>query len=356
MPRRRSDALPARRNRANRECAPGTAGRIRTSFGRTFLGEARVNPLSALYGTAVRVRNELYDRGLITVQRLQGPVVSIGNLTVGGSGKTPFLMLLGELLKQRGVAFDVLSRGYRRLTKGVAIVDPSGSARDFGDEPLLMARKLGVHVVVGEDRHDAGEMAEATFGPQLHLLDDGFQHRQLARDFDVVLVTPTDTQDSLLPAGRLREPVASLARADAVVLTNDTSTDGLRLHNQLVWQVRRDIVPPKTLDPCFAFCGIARPENFFAQLQAAQVALAGTRSFRDHHRYTDADVRDLQRLRQQAGASAFVTTEKDAVNLGPRLPALEPVRVVPVLMQLENAEAVLDAMLATIARRKPSST
>src|SRR5271166_1388739 len=221
MPRRRSDALATRRDRTNRECAPGTAGRIRTSFGRTLFGAPRVNPLSALFGAAVCVRNELYDRGLITVQRLQGPVVSIGNLTVGGSGKTPFLILLGDLLKQRGIAFDVLSRGYRRQTQGVAMVDPGGSARDFGDEPLLIARKLGVPVVVGEDRHSAGVTAEATFGPQLHLLDDGFQHRRLARDFDIVLVTATDAQDSLLPAGRLREPVSSLSRADAVVLTND---------------------------------------------------------------------------------------------------------------------------------------
>ena len=102
-----------------------------------------MNPLSALYGAAVRVRNELYDRGLIAVQRLEGPVVSIGNLAVGGSGKTPFLILLGELLKQRGIAFDVLSRGYRRQTQGVAIVDPGGSPRDFGDEPLLIARQAG---------------------------------------------------------------------------------------------------------------------------------------------------------------------------------------------------------------------
>src|SRR5271167_430477 len=184
-------------------------------YGRTFLGKARVNPLSVLYGAAVRVRNGLYDRGVMTMDPLEGPVVSIGNLTVGGSGKTPFLILLGELLKQRGIAFDVLSRGYRRHTQGVLIVDPSGSARDFGDEPLLIASRLGVPVVVGEDRHHAGEIAEATFGPQLHLLDDGFQHRRLARDFDIVLVTATDAQDSLLPAGRLREPVSSLSRADA---------------------------------------------------------------------------------------------------------------------------------------------
>lgn len=315
-----------------------------------------MNPLSALYGAVVRVRNELYDRGMITVKRLEGPVVSVGNLTVGGSGKTPFLILLGELLTQRGIVFDVLSRGYRRQTQGVTIVDPVGSARDFGDEPLLMARKLGVHVVVGEDRRQAGELAEATFGPQLHLLDDGFQHRRLDRDFDIVLVTPTDTQDSLLPGGRLREPITSLARADAVVLTNDTSTDGLRLHNQLVWRVRRDIVPPETLDPCFAFCGIARPETFFGQLQEAQVVLAGTHGFRDHHYYTNADVSDLQRSRQQAGASAFVTTEKDAVNLGAHLQTLQPIHVVRVRMRLENSDGALDAMLATVAQRRPSST
>jgi tetraacyldisaccharide 4'-kinase len=311
-----------------------------------------VKPLSLLYGAAVRARNELHDRGMISVKRLEGPVVSIGNLAVGGSGKTPFLVLLGELLQQRGVAFDVLSRGYRRKTQGVAIVDPNGSASDFGDEPLLIARKLGVHVIVGEDRHDAGEIAEATFGPQLHLLDDGFQHRRLARDFDIVLVTTTDAQDLLLPAGRLREPIASLARADAVVLTNDTSADRLRLRNQFVWEVRRDIVPPETLGPCFAFCAIARPEGFFTQLQAARVELTGTRWFRDHHRYTDSDVRDLLRLRQQAGASAFVTTEKDAVNLDAHLQALQPIHVAPVRMKLEDADAALDAMLATIAKRR----
>jgi tetraacyldisaccharide 4'-kinase len=311
-----------------------------------------VTPLSALYGAAVHIRNELYDRGMLTVNRLEGPVVSIGNFAVGGSGKTPFLILLGELLQQRGIAFDVLSRGYRRETQGVAIVDPNGTASDFGDEPLLIARKLGVHVIVGEDRRQAGEMAEATFGPQLHLLDDGFQHRQLARDFDIVLITPTDAQDSLLPSGRLREPIASLSRADAVVLTNDTPTVGLQLQNQLIWHVQRDIVPPDTLQPWFAFCGIARPEIFFAQLETAQVVLAGTRVFRDHHRYTDKDVRELQRLRQQAGAPGFVTTEKDAVNLGSHLQALQPVHAVRVRMQLENGDAALDAMLAAIEQKR----
>jgi tetraacyldisaccharide 4'-kinase len=311
-----------------------------------------VNPLSALYGAAVGIRNQLYDRSMLPTYNLEGPVVSIGNLTVGGSGKTPFLIMLGELLQQRGIAFDVLSRGYRRQTQGVAIVDPNGSARDFGDEPLLIARKLGAHVVVGENRHQAGETAEAAFGPQLHLLDDGFQHRHLIRDFDIVLVTETDVQDSLLPSGRLREPISSLLRADAIVLTNDTSAERLRLRNQLVWWVQRDVVAPETLDPCFAFCGIARPERFYAQLEAAQVVLAGTRSYGDHHRYTEADVGDLQRLCQQAGASIFITTEKDALNLGTHRDALQPMHVVPVRMRLEDANAAIDVMLDTVEKRK----
>lgn len=314
-----------------------------------------MNPLAALYGAAVRARNELYDRGALTLSHLQGPVVSIGNLTVGGSGKTPFLILLGELLKEHSILFDVLSRGYRRMTTGVVPVDPLGAPREYGDEPLLIARKLGVPVIVGEDRYAAGRLGEEKFGPRLHLLDDGFQHRRLAREFDIVLATSSDARDSLLPTGRLREPLSSLRRADAVVLTNDMPGDGLRLGRQQVWRVTRDIVAPQTKEPCLAFCGIARPQNFIAQLRTAGIMLAGTRSFRDHHRYSAEDVRQLLRLRQQHGAAAFVTTEKDAVNLDGHLEALQPIHVVPVSMQLHNAAAVLEFILATISERKRRS-
>ena len=311
-----------------------------------------MNPLAALYGTAVLARNELYDRGTLTLSYLQGPVVSIGNLTVGGSGKTPFLILLGELLKEHSILFDVLSRGYRRLTTGVGLVDPLGSPREYGDEPLLIARKLGVPVIVGEDRYAAGRLGEEKFGPRLHLLDDGFQHRRLAREFDIVLATPADARDSLLPIGRLREPLSALRRADAVVLTNDMPLDGLRLGRQQVWRVTRDIVAPQTKEPCLAFCGIARPENFISQLRAAGITLAGTRNFRDHHRYSADDIRQLLRLRKEHGAAAFVTTEKDAVNLGGHLEKLQPIHVVPVRMRLHNAPAVLEFILATVSKRK----
>jgi tetraacyldisaccharide 4'-kinase len=308
-----------------------------------------VNALAALYGAVVRTRNQFYDRGTLNIRRLRGPVVSIGNLTIGGSGKTPFLIALGELLQQRGVAFDVLSRGYGRATRGVALVNAQGSAREFGEEPLLIARRLGVPVVLGEDRYTAGLFAEQKFGPQLHLLDDGFQHRRLARDFDIVLITASDAQDSLLPAGRLREPLSSLSRADAILLTNDASAEGLPIADQQLWRASREIVAPVVEGSCFAFCGIARPGNFFADLASAGLTLAGTKSFNDHHAYTKSEIRKLLVLCERHGASAFVTTEKDAINLGPLISELTPLHVVPVQLRLQTPEAAIDALLSRIA-------
>ncbi len=310
-----------------------------------------MNPLSAIYAAVSRSRNEFYDRGVLSARRLQGPVVSIGNIAAGGSGKTPFVIALGEMLKRRGVSFDVLSRGYGRKTKGIALVDPDGAAVDFGDEPLLIARKLEVSVVIGEDRYAAGRFAEENFGPRLHLLDDGFQHRGLARDFDIVLVNATDNQDALFPMGKLREPLSSLARADVIVLTNDTPAEGLPLTHQHVWRVRRDIVAPQVEEPCLAFCGIARPGRFFAQLRATGITIAATRTFRDHHSYTKSDVRSLLAARRKAGATSFVTTEKDAVNLDAYLNELAPVYLAPVYMQIEDANAVAKTLWAAIAAR-----
>src|SRR5580693_5312760 len=275
-----------------------------------------MNFLSSIFGVGVRARNALYERGIARARKLQGPVVSIGNLSVGGSGKTPFVLLLGELLKVRGVKFDILSRGYGRRTRRVARVDPGGLSRDFGDEPLLLARRLSVPVIVGEDRYEAGLFAEKSFGPQLHLLDDGFQHRALARDFDIVLVTPEDARDRLLPVGRLREPLRSLQRADAVVLTSGASPESFPLAGKTVWRVRRGIVAQNVPARPVAFCGIARPQNFLLQLRAAGIDPAAHAFFRDHHAYTEKDVRDVLQLAQQISAGGFVTTEKDAVNLG----------------------------------------
>jgi tetraacyldisaccharide 4'-kinase len=312
----------------------------------------RMNLLSSIFGAGVWARNTLYDHSIARARKLQGPVVSVGNLSVGGSGKTPFVFLLGELLKARGVPFDILSRGYGRKKHGIARVDPAGSSRDFGDEPLLLARRLGVPVIVGEDRYEAGLFAEENLGPQLHLLDDGFQHRALARDFDIVLVTPEDARDRLLPAGRLREPLNSLSRADVVVLTGGASIESFPLHGKLVWRVRRGISLTNVPSRPIVFCGIARPQNFLLQLRTAGVEPVAQALYRDHHAYTERDIQDLLKLRQQSEAECFVTTEKDAINLGGYLGALQPLAVIPVKMELVEAANAVDTMLRTIAERR----
>ena len=311
--------------------------------------------LSAIYGSAVGARNRLYDRGILRPRHLQGPVVSVGNLSVGGSGKTPFVILLGELLKSLGVKFDVLSRGYGRKTRGVLLVDPSGLADQFGDEPLLIARRLEIPVILGEDRFQAGRFAEEKFGPQLHLLDDGFQHRALARDFDIVLVTADDSRDRLLPAGRLREPLLSLRRADAIVLTSGASPENFPVGDKLVWRVRRGIAPHRVPTRPVVFCGIARPRNFILQLRTAGIEPAAEAVYRDHHAYTEKDIRALIALKARSEADGFVTTEKDAINLGGFFSALEPIAVVPVTMDLVDAANAVDTMLRIVRQRKNRS-
>jgi len=311
-----------------------------------------MNLWASIYGLGVRTRNLLYDNGTLKSGVLQGSVISVGNLSVGGSGKTPFVLLLGELLKARSIKFDVLSRGYGRQTQGVALVDPTGSPRDFGDEPLLIARRLGAPVVVGENRFQAGQFAEKKFGPQLHLLDDGFQHRSLARDFDSVLVTPDDASDRLLPAGRLRESLDSLARADAVVLPHDASADHFPIAGKIIWRVRRQILVSNVLPRPVAFCGIARPRNFFMQMRAVGIEPAAEAVYRDHHSYTEQDIRDLLQLKARSEAGGFVTTEKDEINLGNYIYQLQGLTVVPLKMDLLDAANAVDTMLRVVQERK----
>ncbi|MGA2695036.1 MAG: tetraacyldisaccharide 4'-kinase [Terriglobales bacterium] len=312
-----------------------------------------MNPFSFIYGLGVGGKNAIYDRGLRRAQCLQGPVVSVGNLSVGGSGKTPFILLLGGLLQARGITFDVLSRGYGRTSRGVAIVDSSGSARDFGDEPLLIARQLGVPVVIGRSRYHAGLRAEVEFGPQLHLLDDGFQHRQLTRDFDIVLITQRDVHDILLPVGRLREPLRSLDRADAVVLMDSLDVNLLPLKNQSVWRVQRSIALGAVPSRPVIFCCIARPERFLQQLVAAGVKPVASKFFPDHHSYTAGDINSLHKLRQQSNADGFITTEKDIVNLGELQSGLSPLAVARVTLNLADADNAVNTILRRIKERTP---
>jgi tetraacyldisaccharide 4'-kinase len=309
-----------------------------------------MNPLSGLFGAAVAARNALYDRKLLATKRLQKPVVSVGNISVGGSGKTPFVIALGELLQAHGIKFDILSRGYGRSSKALALVDPAGRADDFGDEPLLMARKLRAPVIVGADRFQAGLMAEKTFSTKLHLLDDGFQHRRLHRDCDIVMLPQSDLDDSLLPTGRLREPPASLARAHVLV-----ADPRLRIPQPFagkqIWRANRTLDVGAITGRVFAFCGIAKPGQFFDQLRSLRIELVDTHSFADHHRYAAEDIQLLLRKKQQSKAEFFVTTEKDQVNLGNLAKQLGGLQIAPLTARLEDPNSAMQWLISTLEQR-----
>ena len=307
-----------------------------------------MNPLSAIFGAGVALRNSLYDRGTFKVHKLARPVISVGNISVGGSGKTPFVIALGELLKQRGISFDVISRGYGRSSSAIAVVDTNGSPQQFGDEPLLIAQKLQVPVIVGADRYQAGLMAEKAFSSTVHLLDDGFQHRRLHRDFDIVLLPREDQNGTFLPFGRLREPLNALRRADAVVLP-DSPKAGFQFKN--AWRAHRHLEFVGEGGKLVAFCGIGRPQQFFDALKAAGQEIAATIVFRDHHRYSRRDVDRLMELKKRSGADGFVTTKKDAVNLESFSHDLRPIQIAGLRIELESPERMMAEMLAALEKR-----
>ena len=294
-------------------------------------------PFPAPYGIAARFKNCAYDRRWLQSRKLSWPVISIGNLSVGGSGKTPLVLLLADLLSQRGWNVDVLSRGYGRSSKTVARVDVVGTPEEFGDEPLLMARH-GLSVYVGPNRFDPGQLAEKEVGPdlsdsrRLHILDDGFQHRKLARAVDIVLLQRADLQGQLLPAGRLREPLSGLRRADICALRAEDADLSSRVLEFMgrgqpsdparIWIVeRRTILPADitSIDNALAFCAIGNATGFFDSLRHAGLTLQSTIAFRDHHVYNDKDIARLKAAASRSGANCFVTTEKDSVRFAGKL-------------------------------------
>jgi tetraacyldisaccharide 4'-kinase len=346
-------------------------------------------------------------------RRLQWPVVSVGSLSAGGAGKTPVVIALATMLQERGWDVDVLSRGYGRRGSGVERVclhetqipfgndkqkgkcnsndiGDGSAAERFGDEPVLIAERAGVAVWVGSDRFAAGTQAEGRTDARcasekqvlrsaqddksksgdhlhlskssghLHLLDDGFQHRRLARAMDVVLVTAEDLDDALLPVGNLREPLEALRRADVVVVRDDEfEAVGKRVwalmrEGAQMWAVRRRL---RFASPLFvfgaglkpvAFCAIARPEGFAAMLLEAGCGIVETVAFGDHHRYTEADIARVIEVAKGLSATGFVTTEKDAVKLSvalrERLEVVGPVMVVALVAEFADADAVVRAI------------
>jgi tetraacyldisaccharide 4'-kinase len=311
-------------------------------------------PLVPLYAAVVAAKTLAYGRGWAQAERLRGPVVSVGNLSVGGSGKTPLTIRLAELLRDQGIAVDILSRGYGRRSDATAKVDPNGFADAFGDEPLLIAR-AGVPVYVGDCRYEAGLLAEREL-QRMHLLDDGFQHRQLARDVDIVVLHRSDFADHLLPAGRLREKFHALRRAHFVVLRDEDRDLQAELRGRgcdlPIWWMRRAVELPD-VRRVVAFCAIARPEEFFAELRRQGRDLAEARVWRDHHAYTAGDVAELAALAQRHRAETLLTTEKDWVRLRPEqrqvLEAAAPLRTAKLTVRFAGEPAVTEALLARLS-------
>ena len=317
-------------------------------------------PLVPAYRLGLALRELRLRAGLEPVRRLRWPVVSIGSLSAGGAGKTPLTIALAKTLTRHGLRVDVLSRGYGRRGQDPARVNPDGSAQEFGDEPLLIALETGVPVYVAGQRFEAGLLAEtdrsADLRLGLHLLDDGFQHRQLHRDVDILLLDGRDWfEDGLLPAGNLREPLKAARRASVIAIPAPAKDSGgapeleaaLRAWGWQgpVWRLHRRMEVPAVDGLVAAFCGIARPEQFFAGLEAAGLRIAARITFPDHHRYAVRDLDRLTNAARKAGATTFVTTEKDRVRLGTlaaHFPESLPLKTAGLRVEIEEQRAAID--------------
>jgi len=312
-------------------------------------------PLGALMGGAAALRAALYRRGVFAQARLQGPVISVGNLRVGGSGKTPIVAGLARMLMEAGQRVAILSRGYGGASRAPHLLVSDGvsvlaDAATAGDEPVMLARQLpGVVVAVGPRRDLVGRWVEGRLGPRVFLLDDGFQHLCLGRDLDIVCVSPSDLADRPLPAGWLREGRAALDRADVVLLARDGVSDDVigearaKVGVDRAFLVRRrargffgaDGEAQAAPARAFLLSGIARPERFAADVAAAGAAVAGHAAFPDHHSFTAADVESTWARARASGALAIVTTEKDLVRMPPR-PDAPPLLVLRIDVEIED--------------------
>jgi len=319
-------------------------------------------PLAPAYRLALGLRELALRSGMEPVRRLRRPVISIGNLSTGGAGKTPLTITLAKALARRGIRVDVLSRGYGRTSHTATRVDPAGTAEQFGDEPLEIARATGVPVYVAARRYEAGMLAEAGDSSDslagVHLLDDGFQHRQLHRDVNILLLTSRDFEDTLLPAGNLREPLRALHRATCIAIPAEEEGAENKLKNLdwrgPIWRIRRHMEIPAIDGAVVAFCGIARPEQFFAGLEAGGVHIAARLAFADHHRYGAFDVERLIRTREKNGAAACITTEKDRARLGTLAESL-PLKTAELRMEIEEEDTAVELLMKTAGLPQSSS-
>ena len=314
-------------------------------------------PLSLVYGWAVRTKRELYESGRLKAKRLNGAVVSVGNISTGGTGKTPMVMWLAERFLEEGKSVAILTRGYK-------------GSNGTSDEVEVMKRRLGerVRFGVGADRYAEGRKLESEGKVEIFLLDDGFQHLKLARDVDIVLVDASRdwTTEKLLPAGFLREPLSTVERADVVVATRvpdvhrDVEIGGRKAFPVMtIASEARLINAGETSEisdlrgrgPLLAFCGIGNPAGFFRDLDVARVRIAGTKAFADHHKYSSAEIEALEKEAKRVGANGFITTEKDEANLA-GLPFRMPVWVAVTRLAIGDAGAMMERIHGVLRERR----
>jgi tetraacyldisaccharide 4'-kinase len=321
--------------------------------------------LSTAYARIARLRRAWYARPGRS-RRLPHPVISVGNLSMGGSGKTPVVAAIARLLRQRGERPVILTRGYgrRRQTEGVLVVSDGQRVLEpverSGDEPQLLARTLpGVPVLVGADRYLAGMFAARHFAATVSILDDGFQHVQLERAVDLLLVSMDDLNDRVVPAGRLREPLDAAQLADAVLVTGskeDAISVARALDHSTAFPavVRYESIcrggrvlsdPPNRI---VAFAGIARPERFFNALRSLGYEVARELTYPDHHWYTARDIAGIQAAAREAGAPVIITTEKDAVRCD-----LE-CAVLPITVEVEPAAEFERWLMGRLRSARPT--
>ena len=342
-----------------------------------------LRPVGALYGMAMSLRNRLYDRGIFKSWRSPIPVVSVGNITTGGTGKTPLVDWIVKFYAASGVPAAIVSRGYGRRTKGVQLVSDGRrlllGSRDAGDETAMLAvRNPGTIVIVAEQRVEGVQFLMRQFAgrlPGVIVLDDAFQHRKIVRDLDIVVVNAGAPQeiDAMLPAGRLREPLRGLNRADLIILskiTDETKAAPLlaRLKRFGKPLLRSRIKPGKlvkvdgtesgAIEPslkALAFAGIGAPAGFLHSLEEAGISVMATKFFRDHEPYTEATIRSIIAESKRQGLVP-VTTEKDWFRIaddpqlaavlaeaGCRYLAIEPEFI-------DGAEILKSTLLSILAR------
>jgi tetraacyldisaccharide 4'-kinase len=307
-------------------------------------------PFNWLYGAGIRTRNSLYKKGFFKSADLGAKTISVGNITVGGTGKTPMVAFIAEKLLEQGEKVCILTRGYGRDNPKERVLVSDGEkiladAREAGDEPFELAHQLSGRAVIVADarRAEAGIWAREKFGITVFILDDGFQHQQVKRDLDLVLIDATNPfgNGKLLPTGTLREPLANLQRADAVIITRANLVDDISEIKAKVLEINpncrifasenqigrlinlKEFFLPTQTTPTFklqnlksfAFCGLGNPDSFFVQLRRGSFNLAFSRTFPDHHIYSQSEIQKLERDAIKKRADILLTTAKDAVKL-----------------------------------------